>query len=244
MYDFKDAKKILKKTQQFLAQAPDEAISLNITAAVLPPAPFLPEFLHYKKVIMLLGVYAGDAKEGETIIRRLRELAEPIMDGTGIVPFVAFQKKLDPMVPNYVSVYGTSLYFDELTDEVMEQLLYKVNNAPAPSILVQLWALGGQMNRVPVHATPFAIRDAKFVLLADVMAMAGDDDVCKQWIDSIYEGLLPFSYKNASYLNGIGESKNATTNAFQENYDRLVEIKKAYDPTNRFRYNHNIKPEA
>jgi FAD/FMN-containing dehydrogenase len=244
MYDFKDAKEILKQAQRFLAQAPDEAVSLNVTVAVLPPAPFLPEFSHHKKVIMLSGIYVGDTKEGETIIQPLRELAEPIVDQTGVVPFVEFQKKLDPMVPNHVPVYGTSLYFDELNDEVIEQLLYKIDNAPAPSILVQLWALGGQMNRVPVHATPFAIRNAKFVLLVDAMAMAGDDDVCKQWIDSLHGGLLPFSYKNASYLNGVGVSEDATTNAFQENYDRLVEVKKTYDPNNRFRHNHNINPEG
>ncbi|MDR6123547.1 FAD/FMN-containing dehydrogenase [Bacillus sp. SLBN-46] len=242
MYDFKDAKDILQKSQTFLEKAPDEAVSINITVTVLPPAPFLPEFLHFKKVVMLLGVYAGDVKEGEAILQPLRELAEPIVDQSGVNSFAAYQKKLDPMVPDHVRVYGTSLYFDQLTDETIEQILYKIDNAPAPSILVQLWALGGKMNRVPETATPFAIREAKFVLLVDCMAMAGDDDLCKQWIDSVYGGLLPFSYKKASYLNGIGENEVATKNAFQENYARLLEIKEKYDPLNLFQHNHNIKP--
>jgi FAD/FMN-containing dehydrogenase len=241
MYDFADAKEILQKVQSYLADAPDEAVSINLTAAVLPPAPFLPEFLHYKKVLMVLGVYSGDAKEGIAVLQPLRELAKPIVDQSGAVPFAEYQKKLDPMVPSRVRVYGTSLYFDELTDEVVDQLLYKIDNAPAPSSLVQLWALGGQMNRVSATATPFAIRNAKFVLLVDIMAMAGDDEVCKQWVDSVYGGLLPFSHKKASYLNGIGEKDDAATNAYQENYQRLLEIKKHYDPENRFRHNHNIK---
>ena len=242
MYDHKDAKEILQKAQAFLAQAPDEAVSINITATVLPPAPFLPEFLHFKKVIMFTGIYVGDAIEGEAILQPLRELAEPLVDQTGVVPFADYQKTLDPMVPDHVRVYGTSLYFDVLTDEVIDQLLYKLDNAPAPSYLVQLWALGGQMNRVPATTTPFAIRDAKFVLLVDMMAMAGDDDVCKQYIDSVYGGLLEFSHKKASYLNGIDSNEDATTNAFQENYEKLTQIKKKYDPENRFRHNHNIKP--
>ncbi|WP_423798292.1 FAD-binding oxidoreductase [Neobacillus sp. SAB-20_R2A] len=242
MYDLKDAKEIIQKLQAFLEQAPDEAVSINLTATVLPPAPFLPEILHFKKVIMFTGIYAEDVSEGETILKPLRELAEPIMDHTGVMPFAEYQKKLDPMVPEHVRVYGTSLYFDQLTDEIIDQLLYKIYNAPAPSILVQLWALGGEMNRVPATATPYAIRDAKFVLLVDCMAMAGDDDLCKQWIDSVYGGLLPFSHKKASYLNAIGSNEEATTNAFQENYARLVEIKEKYDPENLFRHNHNIKP--
>ncbi|MHC0039422.1 FAD-binding oxidoreductase [Pseudoneobacillus sp. C159] len=241
MYDFSDAKQILLNAQNFLEKAPDEAVSINITAAVLPPAPFLPEFLHFKKVLMVMGVYAGDVKEGEAILQPLRELATPIVDQTGVVPFAQYQKKLDPMVPNHVRVYGTSLYFDELTDEILDPLINKINNAPAPSSLVQIWALGGQMNRVDKTATPFAIRDAKYVLLVDIMAMSGDDEVCKTWVDSVYGGLLPFSHKKASYLNGIGENENAVPNAYQENIERLLEIKKKYDPENRFRHNHNIQ---
>ncbi|MFS0862595.1 FAD-binding oxidoreductase [Fredinandcohnia sp. 179-A 10B2 NHS] len=243
MYDLKDTKEILQKLQAYLAQAPDEAVSINLTATVLPPAPFLPEFLHFKKVVMLTGVYVGNVNEGEVAFQPLRELAQPIVDQTGVIPFADYQKKLDPMVPNHVRVYGTSLYFDILTDDIIDQLLNKIENAPAPSILVQLWALGGQMNRVPSDATPFAIRDAKFVLLVDMMAMAGDDNVCKQWVDSVYDGLLPFSHKKASYLNGIGEKEEAVQAAFQDNYDRLIEIKSNYDHKNTFRHNHNVSPK-
>lgn len=243
MYDLKDTKEILQKLQTYLDQAPDEAVSINLTATVLPPAPFLPEFLHFKKVVMLTGVYVGNVNEGEAAFQPLRELAQPIVDQTGVVTFADYQKKLDPMVPNHVRVYGTSLYIDILTDEIIDQLLNKIENAPAPSILVQLWALGGQMNRVPADATPFAIRDAKFVLLVDMMAMAGDDNVCKQWIDSVYDGLLPYSHKKASYLNGIGEKEDAVQTAYQENYDRLIEVKKTYDQVNLFRHNHNVSPK-
>lgn len=244
MYDFKDAKQILQKAQQFVEQAPDEAISINLTVAVLPPAPFLPEFLHFKKVIMLLGVYGGNAKDGEAIIQPLRELAEPLVDQTGVMPFLQIQQRLDPMIPESVNCYGTSLYFGDLNDTVIDALVEKLDNPPAPSILVQLWALGGQMNRVPADATPYAVRDAKYVLLVDAMAMGGDDEVCKQWVDAFYEDLLPLSHKKASYLNALDASEDATKNAFQANLSRLVEVKKKYDPTNTFRHNHNIDPKA
>lgn len=51
------------------------------------------------------------------------------------------------------------------------------------------------MNRVPADATPYAVRDAKYVLLVDAMAMGGDDEVCKQWVDAFYEDMLPLSHK-------------------------------------------------
>lgn len=241
--NLKDAKEILQKAETFLAIAPDEAVSVNMTIAVLPPAPFLPEFLHFKKVIMFLGIYAGDAKEGKAVIQPLRELAEPLVDQSGVKPFIAVQQKLDPMIPPHVRVYGTSLYLNDLSDEVIDEFLTQLDKAPAPSILVQLWALGGQMNCVPAHVTPVAIRDAKFVLLVDAMAIANDDDAFQQWVQTFYQGMLPYSHKTASYLNALGEKENATTNAFQENYNRLKEVKKTYDPTNVFRHNHNIGVE-
>lgn len=244
MYDYKDAKQILQKVQAFTEQAPDEAISINLTVAVLPPAPFLPEFLHFKKVIMLLAVYGGDAQQGEAIVQPLRELAEPLVDQSGVMPFLQIQQRLDPMIPERVNCYGTSLYFSDLNDEAIDALIENLNNPPAPSVLGQLWALGGQMNRVRADATPFAVRDAKYVLLVDAMAMNGDDEACKQWIDGLYENLLPLSYKKASYLNALDASEDATTNAFQENLSRLVEVKKKYDPTNVFRHNHNIDPSV
>lgn len=76
MYDYADAKDIFTKAQQYIEQAPDEGIAVNFTIATLPPAPFIPEPLHFKTVIMVLGMYVGDPQVGESIIQPLRELAD------------------------------------------------------------------------------------------------------------------------------------------------------------------------
>ena len=55
MYDYADAKEVFSKAQAYINQAPNESVAVNFTVAILPPAPFLPEFLHFKKVIMVLG---------------------------------------------------------------------------------------------------------------------------------------------------------------------------------------------
>lgn len=145
------------------------------------------------------------------------------------------------MIPPRVNCYGTSLFFDELSEETLDAFLRYVDAPPAPSILVQLWSLGGKMNEIAADASPFAIRDAKWALLADAMAIGGDDEACQKWIYDMYEGLLPFSHKKASYLNAFCPTADATTNAFGENLTRLVQVKKQYDPTNTFRNNHTIE---
>ncbi|XQY91791.1 FAD-binding oxidoreductase [Metabacillus sp. HB246100] len=242
IYDQKDAKQILQKAQRYIATAPDE-ISFNITMAELPPAPFLPEFLHHKKVVMVGGMYAGDPEVGKACIKPLQELATPIVDQTGVMPYVALQKKLDAMVPTQIPVYGTSLYFASLEEEMINTLLEKLESAPAPTSLVQLWGLSGQMNQVPVHDTAFSNRDSSFVLLLDLMDMGFGQEICEQWVNSVYDVLFPFSNKGASYLNGIGENEQAVKNTLAENYERLLICKKKYDPNNRLRHNHNISPK-
>jgi len=243
MYDYADAKEIFTKAQAFINQAPNEAVAVNFTVATLPPDPALPEFLHFKKVIMVLGLYAGDVNVGQSIIQPLRELATPIADQTAVMPFLQLQQKLDPMIPPRVNCYGTSLFLNELSEESLDAFLGYVDAPPAPGILVQLWSLGGKMNEIASDESPFAIRDAKWALLVDAMAMNGEDEACQAWIDEVYEGLLPFSHKNASYLNAICPASDVATNAFGQNLERLVRVKKQYDPTNAFRNNHTIEAE-
>ncbi len=48
-----------------------------------------------------------------------------------------------------------------------------------------------------------------------------------------------------TYLNFPGfleEGERLLRDAFGENYDRLVEVKSRYDPTNLFHLNQNIRP--
>lgn len=240
MYDYQDAKQIILKAQEYVNQAPDE-VSFNVTVTVLPPAPFLPEFLHNRKVVMVGGMYAGNPQLGIDVVKPLQELATPIVDKTGVLPFVALQKNLDAMVPDHVAVHGTSLYFTEITEEAIDVLLAKLDNAPMPTYLAQLWALSGQMNRISPEATAFSNRDSSFVLLLDFMDMGAGPEVCKQWVDSVYGSLLPLSNKGTSYLNGIGANEAATKNTLGKNYEKLTKIKAKYDPENRFRHNHNIR---
>lgn len=188
------------------------------------------------------GMYSGNPEEGESVVQPLRELAAPIIDQTSVLSYVEMQSKLDAMIQDHIPVYGTGLYLGDLGEELIAKLLEKMNQSPSPGFIFQLWGLSGQMNRVEPMATPFAIREAKYALLVDVMAVGPvDGATCEDWIQSVYDEFLAYSVRKASYLNGIGVDDQVTKNAFAENYSRLQEIKKKYDPDNVFRFNHNIK---
>ncbi|SET59155.1 FAD/FMN-containing dehydrogenase [Oceanobacillus limi] len=242
MYDYKDVHQILNRLKEYMITASDE-VSVNLAIMQLPPADFLPEFLHHKRVITLSGMYLGQLSREveETIIEPLVKLAEPIMDNTGIMPYVQLQSKLDPMVPRGVSFDGTSLFFKELTDEAI-QLLTKAIDESEVSTIVQLWALHGQMNRTSPHDTAFAIRDANYLLLVDGEIPDESPAKCTEWMDSLYKKLEPYSHKGASYLNGANLDHEIMLKTYRDNYRRLADIKGKYDPKNIFCHNHNIEP--
>jgi FAD/FMN-containing dehydrogenase len=243
MYDYKDAKQILQKAQAFLKQAPDE-VSFNMMAFQLPALPSVSEELHNKRVIVISGLYAGDKADGQEAIQPLRELASPITDQSGVVLYTALQKRFDLAAPKDVPVYGTSLFVKELNDEIIDTLLNKLEHPPRSSLLVQFWACHGRMNRIPSDATAFAVRDASFLLCFDVDFPMEEAEKCTNWIESVYEALLPLSLRKSSYLNTVRANNQITKNTYADNYVRLLSIKKQYDPTNFFRENHNINPQV
>ncbi|GGD02388.1 FAD-binding oxidoreductase [Pontibacillus salipaludis] len=242
MYDFKDVKQVFQNLNTYLETAPDE-ISVNATMIDLPPAPFIPEFLHHRRVIIVAGMYAGSPEEGETIIQPLRELAQPLADMTAVMPYVELQKKLDAMVPQNACITGTSLYLDELTEEALDQIVVQMNEAPAPA-MVQLWETHGHMNRIPSNETAYYVRGGKYLLLVDVIYEDGQEVEAKEWINEIRHSLLAYSYKQTSYLNLTENDETIIRDSYGSNYDQLGAIKQKYDPNNIFHVNHNIDPKG
>src|SRR4051812_487920 len=64
------AEEILRFYRDWVRELPDETTTLaNLTTA--PPAPFLPEEVHGKRVVAILGVHAGDPEEGRRVMQPL-----------------------------------------------------------------------------------------------------------------------------------------------------------------------------
>ena len=63
-----------------------------------------------------------------------------------------------------------------------------------------------------------------------------------QWAKGYWHALRAYSPRGA-YVNFMAdEGEDRVRESYQDNHNRLVEIKRRYDPTNLFRLNQNIKP--
>ena len=247
MYPIETAPQVLRKWRDFVATMPDEITSAAIMWT-MPVDPHLPPGVQGRAVIITGGVYAGDPNEGEQALQPLREFGEPLGEITGQLPYRMVQAAFDPFFPNTGAVhsYWKSVYANELTDDLIDILADLGKNRSSSYSLINVPHFGGAVRRVKPADTAFWTRDASFMLSIDGnWTDPSEREQHVAWVRQAWDRLQPHS-TGAVYLNFMGEetqdSDALVRSAFGDNYERLVELKGKYDPTNLFRMNQNIKP--
>jgi FAD/FMN-containing dehydrogenase len=242
-YRGEDAAAVLSGFREAAASAPDElSMAVNLTTA--PPLPFLPEEVHGKPIIAVLGVFSGRAEDGDAATRSFRALAPAVVDLFSPMPYLAMQGLLDPLYPRGMWNYFRSAFFADLDDATAQALISSYSQAPNEVSELHIHHLGGAMGRVSADATAFGTRDRDFILnvVARTPGAEGFDGVV-EWARSACAKLGPDA---ATYVNFTGEASQDRVQASYPaaTYARLVAVKDRYDPTNLFRLNQNIPPSA
>jgi FAD/FMN-containing dehydrogenase len=117
---------------------------------------------------------------------------------------------------------------------------------PSPNTLSSIWNFGGATAAVAADTTAFGDRSMPYMLSIDsVWSDAADDAANIDWTRSFWQRMRSHSHHGRMYLNFPGqgeEGEKILQDTFGANYARLREIKRKYDPQNRFRFNQNLKP--
>jgi FAD/FMN-containing dehydrogenase len=242
VHPFADAPKLLREYRSFVAHAPEE-LTAWVVLRKAPPLPFLPEQWHGKEVMIMAVCFLGDPGEGEKALAPLRKLGQPIADVIGLHPFTGWQQAFDPLLTPGARNYWKSHDFSELNDGLFTQLTDFAGRLPTAECEIFIANVGGAMARVPVDATAFAGRDAKFVMNVHTRWQEARDDArCIGWAREFYDATRPYASSTA-YVNFLSEEDGERlSSTYGGNYARLSEIKAKYDPENVFRVNQNIKP--
>jgi FAD/FMN-containing dehydrogenase len=222
-----------------LAEAAPEALSTIANVMVAPPLPFLPAELHGQLIIMAMMAYAGEVQAGQRALAPFQALATPLADMVKPMPYPEIYPPEDPSY--HPAAVAHTMFLDQIDHQVAETIIGYLEASDASVRVVQLRVLGGAMARVPAEATAFAHRrSAIMATVASFYDGAADKPVRQAWVDE-FAGVLQQSDDGAY----VGFLTDADPGRVRQAYpgstwDRLVQVKARYDPTNLFHRNHNI----
>ena len=222
------------------AAAPDELTTIaNIMPA--PPMPFVPADWHNRLVAMSFVCYAGDPDAAERAIKPLRALATPIVDMVKPMPYAQIYPPEDPSYHPIGS--GRNLLVDAIDRRSAESIMDYLGSSTATFSVAQLRVLGGVVSRVPDDATAYAHRSRSAMInIGNILQSVDEMAAIKPWVNSFAKAIQ--RGPEAAYVNFLmDEGPARVRQAYPgKTYDRLVAIKRRYDPTNLFHRNQNIPP--
>jgi FAD/FMN-containing dehydrogenase len=221
------------------AFAASEELSMIANVMVAPPVPFLPAEAHGKLIVMALLAYAGDAAAGERALAPFRALAPPLADMLQPMPYAGLLQGDDDM--EVIEESARSLFCDTVDATAATTMVEHLEASTAPMAVAQLRVLGGAMARVPLEATAFAHRQRPMMAgVGCVYEDAADRPEHDAWADRFAAALRqgdPGVYVNFLSDEGPERVREAYPGP---TWDRLVQVKRRYDPGNLFRRNQNI----
>lgn len=227
----------------FVAQAEAAPEELSIIANIMPapPMPFVPAEHHGRLIIMALICYAGATDAGERAIAPFRALATPVAD---MVRPMTYPEMFPPEEAGLHPVaVARTMFVDAIDRQTAETIIDHLQASTAPMRAAQLRVLGGAMARVPADATAFVHRNRR--IMANVAAMYRNPDEAalhEAWVTDFAAALRqgdPGAYVGFLGNDGPARIREAYPGS---TWDRLVAVKRRYDPTNLFRLNQNILP--
>lgn len=242
VYPLSEAKSVLQRYREFILQAPEE-LTVWTFLRLAPPLPFLPANVHGKAILALPLIYLGDPRQGDSLIKPLRSFGTLLGEHVGVQPFVDWQKAFDPLLTPGARNYWKSLNFIMLKDELLDVVVKYMEELPSPHCETFFGALGGATTRPAPDATAYPHRDTKFVMnVHGRWEDPAEDNSCIAWAREFFNASAPFA-SGGVYVNFLtADEHDRVSAAYGSNYNRLMQIKHKYDPTNLFCVNQNIRP--
>ena len=241
-----DAGQVARAWRDWLPSCPDECTTM-FGLVTAPPAPFLPEAVHGKRLVLVLAMHCGNEDDGLRAVEPIRSFATPVADLLGPMPYLAMQSLVDALHPPGDGNYFKSHHLSELPDAAVETLLAGHRAVSSPQDEIHVHDLRGAVARVPSAATAFPHRSAPMVLNVIGKWPGGTPaDPHVAWARDVVRSMEPYG-TGAAYVNFLGDDEGA--DRLQEaygadTYAALVRAKDAWDPENVLHRNQNIRPSG
>ena len=237
------AREVIRAYRDYMDQAPDQ-VGGGVALLTAPPEPFVPAELQGQPAIGVVYCYIGSTEEGEQAARPLRELASPAVDLVQPMPYVALQSMLDGGMQPGTREYFKVDWMASLSDEAIDTIVAQAEQLPAPFGQLILAPMGGAASRSGASDIALSVVDAPWLYFCLSMWMdPSEDERNTAWARGFAEAMRRFGLGTA-FSNFIEPDEGGRLRASygDEKYERLVALKRQWDPQNLFRLNQNISP--
>ncbi len=234
---------VLHAYQEWTRSVPEAMTSSLAFLRLLPDVDAVPAPLRGRSVVHLRIAFTGPARDGERLVEPLRGVAPTLLDSVGPMPYTdVAQIHGDPVDPG--PYHDRSGLLRDLDAPAADAVLAWTGPGPHNrSDVVEIRHLGGAFARPADNAVGF--RDAAFTLFTVARAPAGAVDAVRAHQDGLISAMAPWRTGGPclSYLGGDEGATERVAAAYEPStYRRLRQVKRALDPGNTFRANHNIPP--
>jgi FAD/FMN-containing dehydrogenase len=235
LYPMEQARDVLRFYRGYSQNAPDD---LTAFAGLLTTP-------DGHNVAAIIAAWFGPPDQAAHQLEPLRKFGVPLADLIGSISYGQLQTMFDPAAPPGLRRYWKSGYLPELPEDLIDAIVKHAAAKTSPYSLIIFFHIHGNAARLAPNATAFGARTTQWDLeIIPQWQTAAEDQQHIEWARGIWKEIEPFT--KGVYVNLLGTDDGATRvrAAYGRNYDRLVSIKRKYDPTNLFKVNHNISPSV
>ncbi len=208
-----------------------------------PPLPFMPEDRVGEPLCGVMHCWTGDEAEGAALIDSFRNVATPVAEHVGTMPFADVNALFDGLVPRGLQHYWKAAFVTELTDDAIDAHFIHGPGVPAMNSTMHIYPINGACHDVDPDDTAFGHRDASYAtVIAGMWPDPSDNEANTAWVKGYYAAIAAHS-EPGGYINFAASDDQARVpDNFGTSYARLRQVKRAYDPQNLFHLNQNIVP--
>src|SRR4249920_2803963 len=241
-YELSEVENVLWFYREYIADAPEQMGAFP-AFQIAPPLPFIPEDRHGDTFVAIVACWAGPVAEGEKAFEPFHDVPPVVADFVGPMPYPALNAAFDRLQPPGLQHYWKASFVKELTDEAISAHALHGPEVPAVNSTMHIYPINGAAHRTASGDTAFAYRDANFAtVIAEAWPDPVQNDANVAWVRRYYDPIAPHS-EEGGYVNFMaGDDQDRIKANYKGNYDRLVAVKRAYDPDNLFHLNQNIAP--
>lgn len=248
MYPLTEGAEVLRFYRGWADSVPDAMTSV-VALRAAPPAPFVPTELHWQPVVAIAVCWSGPIEQGSAVLEPLRRFKRPLVDRVAPKPYLEHQQMFDATALHGRRNYKRNLNLAGLPDGAIALLIEHSMRRTSPHSLTLIFQLGGAVARVGEGATAYSDRAAMYNVDLNAQWLDGTDpraDEHVQWVRDFHAAMQPFATGGAyvNFLMGDEGDDRVRTTYGRAKYDRLVALKRRYDPDNVFHFNQNIRPGA